>query len=92
MTTAQILNIVPVYSCVLLIILASSPILNQTQFTGDYLKKDVHFLLQVLVSLPDIPEISSNQTIEDMSVTLLPLKRPEEPDSGPYQVNNFNSS
>ncbi len=42
--------------------------------------------MQVLVSLSDIPEISPKHSIDDTSVTLLPLKRPEEPHDGSYQV------
>ena len=39
-----------------------------------------------MVALSDIAEISPNQSIEDMPVILLPIRRPEEDLSGPYQV------
>ncbi len=48
-------------------------------------------LFQIMVALADIAEISPNQSIEDMPVMLLPIRRPEEDLSGPYQVHHFKS-
>ena len=44
------------------------------------------FIGEVLVSLGDAMRISPPQSIEDMYAIMMPLKRPDMPTKGPFQV------